>query len=419
MKYNKIRIQDTEVWDILEGEKKREKIGLELIPSENYISEPVKEALASDFSNKYAEGRPGKRYYGGQEFTDRIELLAEERAKKLFGAKFVSVQPLSGAPANLAIYNALLEKGDIVLGMDLASGGHLTHGHPMTHSAQIYKFISYGLNPETEEIDYKDLEEKALKYRPKIILAGFSAYSKTVDWNKFKKIAKKVDAILMADIAHIAGLIAGKALQNPLDYGFDVVSTTTHKTLRGPRGGMILVKDNEKIFKKINLSIFPGLQGGPHMNNIAGMAVAFGEALKPSFKKYASQVIKNAQAMASVFEKNNVKMISNGTENHLILIDVLKSFDTTGKEAEEILDEVGITTNKNMIFNDTRTALDPSGIRIGTPALTTRGFRVKESKKLAELIIETLKNRTDVKKIKSLKKEVQNLAKKFPIPEVF
>ena len=412
--FKKIKKQDKKVWEILKGEEKRQERGLELVPSENYISDAVKEALASDFSNKYAEGRPGRRYYGGQEFTDKIEKLAEERAKKLFNAKYVNVQPLSGAPANLAVYSALLKPGDKVLAMDLNSGGHLTHGHPMTLSAKLYKFIPYSLNPKTEKIDYDEIEKLALKHKPKIILAGFSAYPRNIDWKKFKKIAKKTDSILMADVAHIAGLIAGKVLKNPLDEGFDLITTTTHKTLRGPRGGMILVKDNEEIFKKINLAIFPGLQGGPHMNNIAGLAVALGEALKPSFKKYAKQVVENAKAMAEIFQKNKVKMISGGTDNHLILIDVWKSFGLSGKEAEILLDEVGLTTNKNMIFQDTRKALDPSGIRLGAPAITTRGFKVTDSKKLAKLIVDLLKNPKDKKEIKRIKSDVLKLTKKYP-----
>jgi len=412
--FKKVKKQDKKVWEILKGEEGRQKKGLELVPSENYISDAVKEALASDFSNKYAEGRPGKRYYGGQEFTDKIEKLAEERAKKLFNAKYVNVQPLSGAPANLTVYSALLKPGDKILAMDLNSGGHLTHGHPMTLSAKLYNFIPYSLNSETERIDYDEIEKLALKHKPKIILAGFSAYPRNIDWKKFKKIAKKTDSILMADVAHIAGLIAGKVLKNPLDEGFDLITTTTHKTLRGPRGGMILVKDNEEIFKKINLAIFPGLQGGPHMNNIAGLAVALGEALKPSFKKYAKQVVENAKAMAEVFKKNEVRMISGGTDNHLILIDVWKSFGLSGKEAENLLDEVGLTANKNMIFQDTRKALDPSGIRLGTSAITTRGFKVTDSKKLAKLIVDLLKNPKDKKEIKRVKNEVLKLTKKYP-----
>ncbi len=419
MNYKNIKKQDSEVYKILEGERERQKKGLELIPSENYISEAVKEALASDFSNKYAEGRPERRYYGGQEFTDKIEILAQERAKKLFGAKYVNVQPLSGAPANLAVYNAILEKGDSILGMDLASGGHLTHGHPMTHSAKIYNFISYSLDEKTEKIDYKKIEELAIKYKPKIILAGFSAYSQNIDWKKFREIADKSGSILMADIAHIAGLIAGKALKNPFDFGFDIMTSTTHKTLRGPRGGIILVRENLDIFKKINSAVFPGLQGGPHMNNISAMAVSFGEALTPEFKKYAKKIIENSKAMAEIFNKNNIKIISGGTKNHLILIDVLKSFSLSGKVAERVLENVGITVNKNMIFNDSRSALNPSGIRIGTPAITTRGFGVEESKKLAELIIKVLENSENENIKNKVKKEVLILAEKFPILESF
>jgi len=419
MNYKHIKKQDEEIYAILKGEEDRQKNGLELVPSENYVSRAVKEALASDFSNKYAEGRPTQRYYGGQEFTDKIEILAQERAKKLFNAKYVNVQPLSGSPANLAVYTALLKPGETILAMDLSSGGHLSHGHPMTHAAKIYNFVSYGLLEKTEAIDYKKLEKLAVEHNPSMIMVGFSAYTQNIDWKKIRKIANKTFSILVADISHIAGLIAGKALENPFDFDFDIITTTTHKTLRGPRGAMIMVKDDLSMFKKINSAVFPGLQGGPHMNNIAGIAVSLGEAGKSSFKKYSKQIIKNAQAMAEVLKKMRVRMVSKGTENHMILLDVVSSFNLTGKQAEEILDSVGITVNKNMIFKDKRTPSDPSGIRLGTPAITTRGFGIKESKKLATLIVKTLREYGDQKVIEEIKKEVLELAKKFPIPEEF
>jgi len=415
-----IEKQDKAVWKAIVGEEARQKEGLELIPSENYVSRAVREANASVFTNKYSEGYPGRRYYGGQDFTDVVENLAIERACKLFNCKFANVQPLSGAPANMAVYAALLEPGDTVLGMDLSHGGHLTHGHPVTFPAKVFRFVRYKMkNTETGEIDYTELRKVAKKEKPKIILAGFSAYSRNLDYKKIVKIAKEVKAITVADMAHIAGLIAGKALPNPFDDGFDIITTTTHKTLRGPRGGMILVRKDEELIKKINKAVFPGLQGGPHMNVIAAKAVAFGEALKPSFKKYAKQVLKNAKAMEKVFKKEGVRMIGGGTDNHLILADVYGSLGVSGKEAQTILDEVGITLNMNAIADDPRKPLDPSGIRFGTPAITTRGFKEKECGRVAEIMIEVLKNKEDKKVIEKSKKEIKALAKKFPIPETF
>lgn len=413
-------MRDKSIEKLIKGEEKRQREGLELIPSENYVSEDVLKANGSIFTNKYSEGYPGRRYYGGQDFTDQVERLAIERACKLFKCKFANVQPHSGAPANLAVYSALLEPGDTVLGMDLSHGGHLTHGHPMTLPAKIYKFVTYKMkDPETGEIDYKDLRKVALEHKPKIILAGFSAYSRTLDYKKFVEIAREVGAITMADMAHIAGLIAAGVLRNPFDDGFDIITSTTHKTLRGPRGGIILTRDNEEIAKKIDKAIFPGIQGGPHMHIIAAKAVAFGEALTPKFKKYAKQVLKNAKAMEQVFKKNNIRMIGGGTDNHLILADVFGSLGVTGKEAQTVLDEVGITLNMNSIAGDVRKPLDPSGIRFGTPAITTRGFKEKECKKVAELMIEVLRNKSN-KKIKDLvHKEIKKLAKKFPIPKKF
>ena len=413
-------MKDKKVKKLIKGEEKRQRDGLELIPSENYVSRDVLEANGSIFTNKYSEGYPGKRYYGGQDYTDKVERLAIERACKLFNCKFANVQPLSGAPANIATYFALLEPGDTVLGMDLSHGGHLTHGHPVTYIAKLFNFVRYKMkDTRTGEIDYKGLREIALKTKPKIILAGFSAYSRELNYKKFVDIAHEVGAITMADMAHIAGLIAGKAVRNPFDDGFDIITTTTHKTLRGPRGGMILVRNNEEIAKKIDKSVFPGFQGGPHMNNIAAKAVAFGEALTPAFKKYAKQILKNAKAMEKVFHKHKIRMIGGGTDNHLILADVYGSLGVSGKEAQTVLDEVGITLNMNMIADDTRKPMDPSGIRFGTPAITTRGFKEKECALVAELMIETLRNKDNKKKKEEIRKKIKTLAKKFPIPNYF
>lgn len=411
---------ETEVFAAIAGEQKRQAEGLELIPSENYVSRNVLLANGSILTNKYSEGYPGRRYYGGQEFTDAVERLAIERACALFGAKFANVQPHSGAPANLAVYSALLEPGDTVLGMDLSHGGHLTHGHPMTLPAKIYKFVPYGMkDPETGEIDYEQLRALALEHKPKIILAGFSAYSRSLNYAKFVEIAKEVGAVTVADMAHIAGLIAGKALRNPFDDGFDIITSTTHKTLRGPRGGLILVRESEEIAKKIDKAIFPGIQGGPHMHTIAAKAVAFGEAGTSAYAEYCQQVLKNAKAMEVVLHRERVRMIGGGTDNHLILADVFGSLGVTGKEAQTVLDEVGITLNMNSIAGDTRKPLDPSGIRFGTPAITTRGFKEADCARVAELLIDTLRNKDDEAKKKIIKEEVRAMAEQFPIPESF
>lgn len=417
--YEYIKDQDEEVYRTIMGEERREALGIELIPSENYVSRAVLEANGSVLTNKYSEGYPGRRYYGGQEYTDAIESIAIERAKKLFGCKFANVQPLSGAPANVAMYFALLEPGDTVLGMHLEHGGHLTHGHPTTNINKVFNFVRYKMKDvETGEIDYDELREIALEHKPKIILAGFSAYSRELDYQKFVDIAKEVGAITVADMAHIAGLIAGQAVKNPFDYGFDVITTTTHKTLRGPRGGMILVRESEEIAKKIDKSVFPGLQGGPHMNNIAAKAIAFGEALQPAFKVYCQQILKNAKAMEKVFADAGVRMIGGGTSNHLILADV-SGLGITGKEAETVLDEVGITLNKNMIPDEPRSAMDPSGIRFGTPAMTTRGMKETEAARIAEIMIDTLKNKDDDNKKGSYKAEIESLCNQFPVPDKF
>ena len=406
-----IKKQDSQVYKAIQGELKRQQEGMELIASENYVSEAVLEALGSILTNKYSEGYPGHRYYGGQEYTDIVENLAIERAKKLFGAEHINVQPLSGAPANMIAYSAVLDPGDTVLGMDLSHGGHLTHGHPVTLSAKIYKFIRYKTKANGL-IDYKELEEMAVKHKPKMILAGFSAYTRQLDYKKFADIAKKVGAISMIDIAHIAGLIAGKALPNPVPY-FDIVTTTTHKTLRGPRGGMIMCK--EKYAKAIDKATFPGFQGGPHENNIAAKAVAFGEALKPSFQKYAQQILKNAKTLEQELKKYGFKLMFGGTDNHMVLVDVFGSKGVSGKDAEKVLDEIGITLNKNMIPDDPRNPMDPSGIRIGVPAVTTRGMKENEICRIAKWINEVIENRNDKKVLAKLHKEVITLCKKFPI----
>lgn len=411
MALENLKKQDPKIYDLIAGEKKRQQEGMELIASENYVSHAVLEALGSEFTNKYSEGYPGKRYYGGQMFTDPLENLAIERAKKLFGADHVNVQPHSGAPANMIAYNAVLKPGDTVLGMDLSHGGHLTHGHPLTLSAQIYNFIGYKTNANGE-IDYAELEKLALKHKPKLILAGFSAYTRQIDYKKFTNIAKKVGAISMFDIAHIAGLIAGKAIENPVPF-FDIVTTTTHKTLRGPRGGMIMCK--AEFAKAIDKSAFPGFQGGPHMNNIAAKAVAFAEALKPSFKTYAKQVVKNAKVLEKELVKRGYKLMFGGTDYHMVLVDVMGSKGVTGKEAEHALDEAGITVNKNMIPDDPRSPMDPSGIRVGVQAITSRGMKEKEIKMIAQWIDEIITAHDNAEKLAKIRKDVVKFCKKYPI----
>ena len=414
-----IEQEDPELYAAILGEEKRQAEGLELIPSENYVSRAVKEAMASSLTNKYAEGYPGRRYYGGQEFTDQVETLAIERAKELFGAAYANVQPLGGANANIAMYMALLEPGDTVLGMDLSHGGHLTHGHPVTYLTKVFNFVRYKMKDiETGEIDYDDMLRVAKEVKPKILLAGFSAYPRELDYEKFVAIAREARAVAVMDIAHIAGLIAGKAAENPFDYGFDVMTTTTHKTLRGPRGGMILTRENEEIARKIDKSVFPGFQGGPHMHQIAAKAISFREALSPSFQMYAKQILLNTKAMERVFTEHGAHMITGGSDNHLILLDAWASFGISGGEAEALLDRAGITLNKNAIADDTRKPMDPSGIRFGTPAMTTRGFREAESAQVAEIMIDVLTKR-DETVVEKAKREVTQLAHTHPIPESF
>ena len=422
-------MRDVTIAKLIEDEKQRQREGLELIPSENYVSKDVLAALGSEFTNKYSEGYPGKRYYGGQQFTDLLEQLAIDRAKEIFKADHANVQPHSGAPANEAVYYAWLEPGDTVLAMDLGHGGHLTHGNPMTRSAHLYNFVPYKVkNVDTGEIDYDELRELALKHKPRLILAGFSAYPRELDYQKFADIAHEVgdDCLLMADMAHIAGLIAGGVAKNPFDYGFHVITTTTHKTLRGPRGGLILskgivstpLKAPEKTIENIptliDRAIFPGTQGGPHMNTIAAKAVAFGEALKPEFKDYALQVVKNAAALADAMMERGFVLVSGGTSNHLILADVVRSFGIDGKVAEETLDKIGLTLNKNAVPDDPNPPFRPSGIRLGTPALTTRGLKEEHMERIAEWMKQAIDNRDDETALAKLREEVKEFVVDYP-----
>jgi len=412
MKYDHLKQQDPAVWEIIEKEEKRQNEELELIASENYVSPAVLEAMATVLTNKYSEGYAGHRYYGGNAVIDEIETLAIERAKKLFDAEHVNVQPLSGSPANAAVYMAFLNPGDKVLGLKLDHGGHLSHGHKVNFSGRLYNFVQYGVNPETEIIDMDEVREIALRERPKMIVAGFSAYSREIDWQKFKDIADEIGAYTFADIAHIAGLIATKQIKNPVPI-FDVVSTTTHKTLRGPRGAIIMCK--EKYAKIINSAVFPGMQGGPHDHITAAKAVAFGEALKPEFVEYTKQIIRNAQAMAQEFINLGYRIISGGTDNHLMVLD-LTNKGMVGKEAEKTLEKIGISISRSTIPNDPNPPMNPSGIRIGTPAITTRGMKETEIKLIVGYMNEALENKENDLKLNSLKEQVKVLCDKFPIP---
>lgn len=422
-------MNDTDVVDLIKKEENRQREGLELIPSENYVSRDVLDALGSIFTNKYSEGYPGRRYYGGQEYTDQVEQLAIDRAKKLFGADHANVQPHSGAPANEAVYSAWLEPGDTVLAMDLSHGGHLTHGAPVTRSAHLYNFVRYKMkNIETGEIDYDELRALAQRHKPKIILAGFSAYPRELDYAKFADIGNEVGALLMGDMAHIAGLIVAGIAKNPFDYGFHVITTTTHKTLRGPRGGLILsrgtvsspLKAPEKTIENIptliDRAVFPGMQGGPHMHTIAAKAVAFGEALKPEFRDYARQVVNNASVLAEELKKRGFHLIAGGTSNHLILADIHKSFGIDGKVAEGALDAIGLTLNKNATPDDALPPFRPSGIRLGTPAITTRGMLEQHMEQVAEWMKQAIDARDDDARLKELRSEVNQFALKFPLP---
>ena len=412
-------MKDKQIEELIKAEKKRQTDGLELIPSENYVSSDVLQALGSVFTNKYSEGYPGRRYYGGQENTDQVEQLAIDRAKKLFKADHANVQPHSGAQANEAVYYAWCEPGDTILAMDLAHGGHLTHGAPVTRSAREYNFIRYGIkNIDTGEIDYEEIRQLALKHKPKIILAGFSAYPRELDYEKFAEIGNEVGAMLMADMSHIAGLIVSGVAKNPFDYGFHVITTTTHKTLRGPRGGLILsrgivgnpLKKPEKTLENlptlIDRAVFPGTQGGPHMHAIAAKAVAFGEALQPEFKDYAEQIVKNAKRLAEELQKRGFKLVTGGTSNHLILADIHSSFGIDGKEAEIAMDKIGLTLNANAIPDDPLPRFRPSGIRLGTPAVTTRGAKEDDMEKIAEWMRQSIDNRDNDDELTELRKEV-------------
>lgn len=422
-------MNDQNIADLIAAEETRQREGLELIPSENYVSRDVLTAMGSVFTNKYSEGYPGKRYYGGQTYTDLLEQLAIDRAKQLFKADHANVQPHSGAPANEAVYSAWLEPGDTVLAMDLSHGGHLTHGAPVTRSAKLYNFVRYKMkDPTTGEIDYDELREIALKHKPKIILAGFSAYPRELNYKKFAEIGNEVGALLMADMAHIAGLIAGGVANNPFDFGFHVITTTTHKTLRGPRGGLILTKGTvsnplkapektlENIPTLIDRAVFPGMQGGPHEHIIAAKAVAFGEALKPEFKAYAKQIVSNASALSDAMKKEGFSLVTGGTSNHLILADVYSSFGLDGNVVETALDEINLTLNKNAIADDPLPPFRPSGIRLGTPAITTRGLKEKDMAQIAMWMKLAIDNHEDANKLKELQKDVKEFALKYPLP---
>lgn len=410
---NKIEGFDDELWLAIQHERQRQEDHLELIASENYVSPRVLEAQGSILTNKYAEGYPGKRYYGGCEYVDIAETLAINRAKKLFGADYVNVQPHSGSQANAAVMMALLEPGDLILGMALPHGGHLTHGSSVNFSGKLYQAIHYGLDENTGLINYDALEAQALETRPKMIIAGFSAYSQVLDWARFRKIADQVGALLMADMAHVAGLVAAGIYPSPVPYA-DVVTTTTHKTLRGPRGGMIMARANEVIEKKLNSAVFPGTQGGPLMHVIAAKAVAFAEALQPEFNDYQQQVVLNAKVMADEFISRGYKIVSGGTENHLLLLDLIDK-NITGKDADAALSRANITVNKNSVPNDPRSPFVTSGLRLGTPAVTTRGFRATEIKLITGWITDILDNMANENLIKQVKEKVVQLCREFPV----
>lgn len=422
-------IDDEQIAKLLELELVRQREGLELIPSENYVSREVLAAMASVLTNKYSEGYPGKRYYGGQQITDQVEQLAIDRAKQLFGADHANVQPHSGAQANEAVYHAWLNPGDNILAMDLSHGGHLTHGAPVTVLAHQYNFIRYRMrNIDTGEIDYDELRQLALTHKPKIIMAGFSSYPRELDYAKFADIGREVDALLVADMAHIAGLIAGGVAKNPFDYGFQVITSTTHKTLRGPRGGLILSKGQvsnplkapektiDNIPTLIDRAVFPGIQGGPHMHIIAAKAVAFYEALQPEFKTYTANILSNAKSLAAAMLNRGFNLVTGGTDNHLILANVQKAFGLDGSIAEDALDAIGITLNKNAVPDDDLPPFRPSGIRLGTPAITTRGLKTEHMSQLADWLEQGIKVRDDPAQVTELRQAVRDFSKQFPLP---
>lgn len=413
MNFDNVKRDDKEIYDLINKELKRQQDGIELIASENIVSKAVMEAMGSYLTNKYAEGYPGKRYYGGCHVVDEIEQIAIDRAKELFGAEHANVQPHSGSQANMAVYFSVLEPGDTVLGMDLSHGGHLTHGSPVNFSGRLFNFVSYGVDKETEMIDYDNVRKIALEAKPKLIVAGASAYSRIIDFPKLREIADEVGALLMVDMAHIAGLVAAGVHPSPVPYA-DFVTSTTHKTLRGPRGGLILCK--EKYAKLIDKNIFPGMQGGPLMHIIAAKAVCFKEALEPSFKEYGAQVVKNCKRLAEELIKRDFKIVSGGTDNHVFLVD-LHNKEVTGKETENLLDRVGITLNKNTVPNETRSPFVTSGVRIGTAAVTTRGFKEEDMVVIAEIIDEAIKNRENEEALEELKVKVKALCDKYPLYE--
>ena len=408
---------DPEIHAALTGEEARQSAGIELIPSENYTYPEVLVALGSVFTNKYSEGYPGRRYYGGQEYTDVIERVARNRARKLFGAEHANVQPLSGAPMNAAVYLGMLEPGDTVLGMDLSHGGHLTHGAPVSHMGTLYNWIRYKSEPAKQgRIDFDELRETARRQRPKMIVCGYSSYPRDYDYAEFKAIADEVGALTMADVSHIGGLIAGGVMSNPCDHDFDFVTTTTHKSLRGPRGGMILTK---KAFRRdIDRSVFPGLQGGPHMNQVAGAAIALGKALEPAFKDYAQRVLDNAQTLASALTQGGGELVTGGTDNHMMVLDCVQSFGIDGRVAEETLDRISITTNKQVVPDDPNPPLRPSGIRLGTPAATTRGMGDDEMARLAGWMLDALRHHDDDALLARLKGQVEETCSGFPVPGI-
>lgn len=422
-------INDTQIADLIRAEEERQRDGLELIPSENYVSREVLSAMGSVLTNKYSEGFPKRRYYGGQENTDQIEQLAIDRAKALFGADHANVQPHSGAQANEAAFHAWCEPGDTILAMELSHGGHLTHGRPGTVLAKLFNYVRYGMkSTETGEIDYMLLRQLALKHKPKIILAGFSSFPRELDYDKFAEIGREVGAVLIMDMAHIAGLIAGKALANPLDHGFHMLTTTTHKTLRGPRGGMILTKGKagnplkapektiENLPTLVDRTVFPGVQGGPLEHVIAAKAVSFYEAAQPEFQVYAKQVLSNAQALATALMNKGFKLVTNGTDNHMVLADVYTSFGLHGGEVEAVLDRVGLNLNKNVIPDDPLPPFRPSGVRLGTPAITTRGLVESHMEQVADWMLKSIHARNDEKALETIRKEVVAFAREFPLP---
>ncbi len=408
---------DRAVFDAIAGEEARQKRGVELIPSENYTYPEVLVALGSVFTNKYAEGYPGRRYYGGQEYTDAIENLARERARELFRCEHANVQPLSGSPMNQAVYLAFLKPGDTILGMDLSHGGHLTHGAPVSHMGQIFRFVRYKTDPEHEgRIDFDALRKITRETQPKIVLCGYTSYPRDYDYAAFRRVADEVGALTMADVSHIGGLIAGGVMRNPFDAGFDIVTTTTHKSLRGPRGGMVLCA--KKYAAVIDKSVFPGLQGGPHMNTIAGIAIALGRALRPEFKEYAAQVLRNAKTLAATLLAAGGTLITGGTDNHMMVLDTMKSFGIDGRVAEETLDKIAITTNKQIIPDDPNPPLRPSGIRIGTPAATARGRKEDAMRRLGDWIVSALRARDDAALLDRLRREVQAFCLQYPVPGI-